>query len=207
MITDTFRYGVRWLDTAFKSGVKPPHSIFCLAPLALLACVPALASTPSRVEVPPAQHADGESFAEMPLPQAFPSARNLRLTLSLDNASAANNAEFEIGDTIFGWDRGEWFVRRFDGHLSAAGGGTGRRTLAVRIQWDRWGEGSGTPCLPPSRVSFTADGHSVGFGGGLVPAWFDPDTFDTIRVTSRGGAQGVSATADWHVDGTVMILR
>jgi hypothetical protein len=183
--------------------------------LAVAAAAAHAGTAVSRLEAPPPAHADLESSAEMPVPQAFPSARNLKLTLSLDNASQTNNAEIEIGETILGWDCGEWFVLgdRQRVRLSAAGGGPGQRALAVRIQV--------TPSNTLSRVSFKADGYSVGFGGGPSPSpvkgwlaeqdgvvgWLDPGTFDIIRVTSRGGAQGVSATAGWHADGTVMILK
>jgi hypothetical protein len=154
----------------------------------------------------------------------------LKLTLSLD-ASPTNNAEIEFGDVIFGWDCGEWFVRgdRLRSHFSAQAANptaTGRRTLTARIRLDarqgggvqpssvvfeeRWGEG-----IPPSRIDFeerwgegVPPSHPpVSFGGGVLPAWFDPGKSDALLVTSRGGAQNVSAAAACHVDGTLVIVR
>jgi hypothetical protein len=182
---------------------KVSHKAFLASLVAVVSTHAGMAV--SRVDAPPPAHADLEASAEMPMPPAgwgegVPSRINLRLTLSLD-ATQTNNAEIEIGETIVGWDCGQWFVRgdRLREHLTAGGGATGSRTLAVRIEMNR--------ANTLERVTFRADGKAVDFGEGLVPAWFDPDTFDTLRVTSRGGAQNVFATAKWHVDGTVMILR
>ena len=154
-----------------------------------------------RVDVPAAQYADGEASAVVPLPAPGPGDRNLRLTLSLSNASVTNNAEIEVGGTVAGWDRGEWFVLG-DGlreRVSAPGGSGGARELAVLV---RTGASGGV-----SRVAFRADGAAVDFGGGPSPSWLDPEGGVPLRVTARGGAGDVSATAGWSPDGTALILR
>jgi len=181
-------------------GKTSRRVVAVLAGIVAFACV----ANTSRVDVPPTMHIDLESFAEAPMPQAGPMDRNLKITLALGNAAATNNAEIEIGETVFGWDCGEWFVLgdRQRERVATAGGGPGQCSLTVRIQVSA----SNTV----GRVSFHADGKVLSFPGlepEILASWLGPATSGTLRVTSRGGAVNVSASADWSAYGTLMILR
>ena len=84
-----------------------------LTVLTLTAVVSVADATTFRVEAPLPQYADLEALAEIELSPIPPTARNLKLTLSLTNASPTNNAEIKLGDYIalIGWDCGEWFLK------------------------------------------------------------------------------------------------
>ena len=160
-----------------------------------------------RIDVPPSAYIDGEASAEAALGGwAWEPAKGrttLKVVLSLDNMSAADNAELALGETTVGFDRGEWFVLgdRMRVRLSATPSlpASGRRSLVVRVRLDAGGA--------PLGASLVADGSPLAFGVGVPLSWLDPAVWGALRVTARGGAENVSVTAARHADGSVMILR
>ena len=183
----------------------------------------AFAATGVRVDAPTPEYADMEASAEMPLPEwgsVSASRTTLRITLSLDAATAESSAEIALGNytpgddpdgtaVVMGYEDGEFFILgdRLLTRLAVPAASpppSGPRTLTARIRLDAAGK--------PTGVTFEADGNAVPSGGlapdpEILPAWFDPANAGILRVTSRGGAQNVSATVTAYADGTIMILK
>ena len=186
----------------------------------------AAAASAARVDAPPPAYADMEAAASAAAPGAFPTARTLRLTLSLD-ASPTAGAQAALGDgaagppdpettpAVIGFDQGLWFIRAGGLRLrftapAAAPGFEGRRTLTVRVRLRPQGEGL-EPCGAEIFEEREGAGRSeVSFAGldaGDLMRWLDPGAWTALRVTSRGGAGGVSAAAALEADGTTIIFR
>jgi hypothetical protein len=175
------------------------------------------AATFARVDAPPPAYAGGEAGAEVAMPELFPTARTLQITLTMD-ASAADNAEVALSagggprnlDTtrvILGYKRGKYFIRgnNLTEQYSVQDTGTASTTareLTVKVRLD--------PDGAPVRATFWADGKPLAFDG-LDPkallAWLDPREYDTLQITSRSGAANVSVSAAYFADGTLIITR
>ena len=175
------------------------------------------------VSAPSPTHTDLEASAEMPVPGwggAAVSRTTLRITLSLDAVTAESGAEvalgtYNLGDdpdgtaVIFGFEDGGFFIlgdslRTRLAVSAVSPPPSGPRTLTVRIRLDPEGA--------PTGVMFGTDGKSTPFGGlepdsGMLLAWFDPARWGVMRITTRGGARNVSATAAHYTDGTLILLR
>jgi len=200
--------------------LKKSHiGIFFIVPVALALPHAAAAGTSVRVDAPPPVSVNGEAHAAKPMPKFFPSARTMKITLSLD-ASPASSAAVTLGGAwqvglldpdkaalILGWDRGEWHIRgdrlrkRFT-DAAASPSSAGPRALTARVRLGRDGV--------PVGVSFNEDGLPVVFQG-LEPdallSWLDPGGWESVRVTARGGASNVSAEVRYVADGLLLIMR
>ena len=179
------------------------------------------AAVSARVDAPQAAHADGVATASAEMPEWFPTARTMRLTLS-SGAPQDSHVQIALGrkgpggalglsDTgvILGCDHeGRWFARCGGDRLrqryatQAAGPAPGGvRSLAVRVRLDEQG-------APVSVMSLSADGSAVAFEGldeAALLKLLDPRNWDTLKLASRGA--GASAEIRFVADGTVMILR
>jgi hypothetical protein len=147
------------------------------------------------------------------------------ISLSLDTAADASGAELHLGkarngrlclsgtEAVIGFDgtlenREKWFIQGDRLHEQISTPATnppamGPRTLTIRARLDR-------ECAPAAIERLTADGRDIAFpeaGTNTVLRWLDPRGFDAVRVFSRGGAAGVSASVNIYADGTVLILR
>jgi len=193
-----------------------------MLPVVVAACaLPHIATAASsvRVEAPPPVTADGEAHAAKPMPEFFPTARTMKITLSLD-ASPSNGAEVALGGAwqgylpepgkvalALGWDRGEWHIRgdRLRKRFTAAAlnpSSAVPRTLTARVRLD--------PDGVPVGAVFRADGKPVIFQGleaDALLAWLDPGGWGEVRVTARGGAANVSAEVRYAADGSLIIVR
>ena len=215
-------------DTAVSGMLRPmignPYikAFVAVAAFSALACV-ATAATSVRVDAPLPAHADGEASAEAMMPAIGEKDRTLKLMLTFD-AAMTNKVEMLLGTggevspragstaMIIGWRRGEWFVtgdRLRQTFTTAATDPTadGPRTLTVNIRLgpasrvaifeERWNAGV------PSRSPVVFNGLEAE----TLLSWLDPSGWDTLSVTSRGGAENAAAEAVFSVDGTNIILR
>jgi len=193
----------------------------------ILSASTALAAVPVRIDAPAPVPADMEASASAAMPA--PTGRAFRLALSLD-ASPANSACAALGGSdpgplepdrtavIIGWDRGAWYIRGNrlrERHAAPAANphaaGERRLTLRVRKGAGRWGDGHvslfeerwvGGAMLSRSPVVF------AGLAPETLLSWLgDPSGWTTLSAVSRGGTGNVSATASYHADGTLLILR
>ena len=177
------------------------------------------AGTSVRVDAPPPVSVNGEAHAAKPMPKFFPSARTMKITLSLD-ASPASSAAVTLGKAwqgslpepekvalALGYDRGEWHIRgdrlrkRFT-DAAASPSSAGPRALTARVRLGRDGV--------PVSVSFNSDGLPVVFQGlesDALLSWLDPGGWESVRVTARGGASNVFAEVRYIADGSVIIMR
>lgn len=200
--------------------LKKSHIMLPVAVTAVMLAHAAAASASARADAPAAAHDDAEasSAAEL-MPGIFPTARTLRIELSLDDSVAGGGAELRLGKasggrmslagttTSIGFEDGAWYIcgdrhRRCFTATNSATAAAGPRTLAVRMRLDADGA--------PVGVALAADGLPLtfdGLGGDALKAWLDPRRWEDFRVLSRGGADGVSATVTVHADGTLFILR
>jgi len=200
--------------------INPFFKWFSVAALVFALAHTAAAGTSARADAPAAAYDDAEasSAAEL-MPGIFPTARTLRIELSLDDSVAGGSAELRLGKasggrlslagttTSIGFEDGAWYIcgdrhRRCFTATNSATAAAGPRTLAVRMRLDADGA--------PVGVALAADGLPLtfdGLGGDALKAWLDPRRWEDFRVLSRGGADGVSATVTVHADGTLFILR
>jgi hypothetical protein len=162
---------------------------------------------------------NGEAHAEAGMPKFFPTARTLKVTLSLD-ASPSNAAAVTLGKTwqgslpepdkvavILGYDRGEWHIRgdrlrkRFT-DTAVNPSSAGPRALVARVRLG--------PDGSPVSVAFSSGGLPVVFAGPEADAllsWLDPRGWESVRVTARGGASNVFAEVRYIADGSLLIMR
>ena len=171
-----------------------------------------------HVDTPLPEYVDGEASVEAMMPMPDPAARTLQITLAF-GATPTNNAEIALGTfcggspdpdataLTVGFDCDEWFVvgdrlRQRFAVPAANPAAVGARVLAIRMRLDSAGV--------PIGVAFTADGVPVAFEG-LEPetllSWLAPPGWEALQVTSRGGAQNVSAEIRFIADGTAVIVR
>ena len=200
--------------------LKKSHiGIFFIVSVALALPHTTAASVVARVDAPPPVNVNGEAHAAKPVPKMSPTARMVKITLSL-GASPANGAAVTLGKTwqgslpepdkiavILGYDRGEWHIRgdrlrkRFT-DTAVNPSSAGPRTLVARVRLD--------PDGAPVNVAFSSDGQSVSFAGmeadALLP-WLDPRGWESVRVTARGGASNVFAEVRYIADGSLLIMR
>jgi len=195
--------------------MKLKHGLLC----GLLAMSgAAFANVPAHIDAPVPLYVDSEASAVVVMPIPDPTARTLQITLVF-GATPTNNAEIALGTfgegspdpdataLTVGFDCGEWFIvgdRLCQTFSATAANPTavGTRTLTIRVRLD--------PSGAPVGVAFMADGVPVTFEG-LEPetllSWLVPRDWDTLQVTSRGGAQNVSAEVKYIADGTTLIVR
>ena len=207
--------------------------IKCFAAVAAVCALAhaAAASVSTRVVAPLPEYADNEASAGAALPAAGEKDRTLRLMLAF-RATPTNNVEVALGAAlggdsldpdgtavIVGWDSGGWFItgdrlRQTFTAAAADPSAAGPRMLTVNIRLGPgWGEGA-----PASRVAIFEERPGAGtpsrtpvvFNGleaGTLLSWLAPSGWDTLSVTSRGGAENASAEAKLFMDGSAVIVR
>ena len=180
--------------SARKSSVKIPP-MFRILPILLFAAT-ALGSAPVTVTLPVAAFPDGEVSAVVAVPVMPSGARGLVVTLALV-ASPTNNVEVALGDVVFGWDCGEWFVRgdNLREYFSVASSAVMGElvTVSASVALDARG----------APVSVTLEG--VPMSGTVSAAWFAGAS--ALALTARGGGEGVTASVAFKVPGSVVIMR
>ena len=167
--------------------------------------------------------ADNEGSATEPLPgpaSAGDDFRIFRLTLSFA-ASPSNCVQVALGcdnlpsdgllaaeetSVILGYDCGEWFLRpaglreRF---TVPATPGLTKRNLSLSIRFDSVGV--------PLALACEADNVPISFTRlslPPLPAWLNPEAWDTLRVTTRGDATPSGALrAIFAKDGAVITIK
>ena len=201
--------------------LKKSHiAIFFIVSVAFALPHIAAASVVVRVDAPLAADGDGEASSVVKLmPGIFPTARTLRIELSLDDP-AGGDAELRLGKaqggrmslagtvTTIGFENGSWFIRgdRHRKNFTATNSmptTAGARTLTACVRLDADG-------VPVRIERLEADGKPLtfeGLDGDALKAWLDPRRLDAFKVVSRSGADGVSATVKAYAGGTLFILR